>query len=77
MNKLLFIIVSLSFLAGCTIFSKPVTKVVVKAVDKYCQEPYSARLAYYEVINTRLALHGQHVSVMCAGDPEHDDSMTP
>ncbi len=75
--KTLIILIAVAFISGCTIFSKPVTKVVVKAVDKYCQEPYSARLAYYETINTRLALHGQHIVVICAGDPEHDDSVTP
>ena len=59
-------------LSGCTIFSKPVTKIVTKAVDKYCHEPYVARLAYYQIINDKLALDGNYIEVVCSGDPEHD-----
>lgn len=72
MIKICASIICIFMLSGCSVFSKPVTKVVTKAVDKYCQEPYSARLSYYEVINKQLAYDGNYIEVVCKGDPEHE-----
>lgn len=70
MKKLLLItltaIVSLS--AGCSILGQPVAEKVAEAIDKYCEEPQSARGVYREHVNAELALEGHSIAVTCNGD---------
>lgn len=54
-------------LPACTAF-EPVAEHVARAIDRYCAEPYSARLLLRESVNAQLA--GHRVRVECAGDPE-------
>lgn len=57
-------------MTGCTLFGEPIAEKVADGVSKYCTEPYSQRLVYYEYINRELETKGHHIAVVCAGDPE-------
>lgn len=58
---------SLFMSTGCTTLSTQVGPRVAKAVNRYCQEPLSARLLLREQVNTQIAPNS--VRVQCAGDP--------
>lgn len=61
------LVIAATMSAGCSLVA-PVTERVAQAVDRYCEEPRSARLVYRETINAQLAAHGHSVAVTCAGD---------
>jgi len=70
MMTILLLLVSTVLMTGCSILGQPVAEKVASAVDKYCEEPYSARQLYRTTVNEELALEGHTVTVTCFGDPD-------
>lgn len=59
-----------TLLSGCTTLFGNVYDHVGDAVNNYCEkESYAQRVVYYEEINARLN-NGNHIGVICSGDPE-------
>lgn len=55
-------------LTGCSIITPKVGPQVAKAVNRYCAEPYEARLLIRSEVNTMIKPN--NIRVFCEGDPE-------
>ncbi len=53
-------------LSGCAVFA-PVTEKIAVGVNKYCEQPYDARLLLRAEVNKAVAPNA--VKVTCDGDP--------
>lgn len=67
--KLCIFALSTALAGGCTLFAQPIAERVSKVVIKYCQEPYSQRAVYDQVINDELAPYNHKLHAHCSGDP--------
>jgi hypothetical protein len=56
------------FLSGCSVLTPKVGPQVAKAVNRYCAEPYEARLLIRSEVNTMIKPN--NIRVYCEGDPE-------
>lgn len=65
-KNLLLLLVLLALIPACSIFA-PVEEKVAAAVNRYCQEPYTARETIRETVNRMI--DPNKVAVHCAGDP--------
>lgn len=61
-------IVASLFLTGCQSLIDKVGPQVVKAVDRYCEEPRTTRSFIAGEVNGELSASGHSVTVNCAGD---------
>lgn len=55
-------------LSGCSVITPKVGPQVAKAVNRYCNEPYEARLLIRGEINDMIKPN--NIRVFCEGDPE-------
>jgi len=67
----LWVLAIVVMMSACQAF-EPVAEHVVRAVDRYCAEPYTTRLLMRETVNARLG--GHRIMVHCAGDPSPADA---
>lgn len=59
-------------LSGCTAFRSAVGPQVAKAVNRYCLEPFQARILIRSEVNGLIQPHT--IRVDCAGDPTEGSS---
>lgn len=68
--KNLLILAAISIVSACSLIGEPIAEKVADVVDKYCEEPASARSVYRETVNAELAGEGHAIEVTCSGDLE-------
>lgn len=55
-------------LAGCSVFSEKVGPQLAKVANKYCEQPYDARMLLRNEVNAAIAPN--QAKVWCNGDPD-------